>query len=52
MAFTAAIREMFSTHPDVFNPREYLDAAKTAVYDNTVGEIVNIMDSANRVVSG
>lgn len=52
MAFTAAIREMFSTHPDVFNPREYLDAAKTAVYDNTVGEIVNIMNSANRVVSG
>ncbi len=52
MAFTAAIREIFGTHPDIFNPREYLDAAKSAVYDNTVGEIINIMNSANRVVSG
>ncbi len=52
MAFTAAIREIFGAHPDIFNPREYLDAAKSAVYDNTVGEIINIMNSANRVVSG
>ena len=52
LAFTAAVREMLNQNPEMFNPREYLDAAKSAVYENTVGEIINIMNSANRVVSG
>ena len=52
MAFTAALREVFHQNPEIFNPREYLNTAKSAVYENTVGEIINIMNSANRVVSG
>lgn len=49
MAFTAAVREMLNKNPEMFNPREYLDAAKSAVYENTIGEIINIMNSANRL---
>ena len=48
MAFTAAIRETLNQNKQMFNPREYLNAAKSAVYENTVGEIINIMNSANR----
>ena len=51
LAFTAAVREMLNQNPEMFNPREYLDAAKSAVYENTVGEIINIMNSANRLIS-
>lgn len=51
MAFTAAIRETLNQNPEMFNPREYLNAAKSAVYENTVGEIINIMGSVNKVVS-
>lgn len=51
MAFTAALREVLHQNPEIFNPREYLNIAKSAVYENTVGEIINIMNSANRVVS-
>jgi fructose-bisphosphate aldolase class II len=49
LAFTAAIRETLNQDKKIFNPREYLDAAKSAVYENTVGEIINIMNSANRL---
>lgn len=48
LAFTAAIRETLNQDKKIFNPREYLDAAKSAVYENTVGEIINIMGSANK----
>ncbi len=51
MAFTAAIREALNENKKIFNPREYLDAAKSAVYENTVGEIINIMGSGNKVDS-
>ena len=51
LAFTAAVREMLNQNPEMFNPREYLYAAKSAVYENTVGEIINIMNSANRLIS-
>lgn len=51
MAFTAGIRETLNTNPSVFNPREYMDAAKSAVYNNTIGEIVNIMGSGNKIAS-
>lgn len=49
MAFTAALREVLHQNPEIFNPREYLNTAKSAVYENTVGEIINIMNSANRL---
>ena len=49
LAFTAAIRETLNQDKEIFNPRDYLDAAKSAVYENTVGEIINIMNSANRL---
>jgi fructose-bisphosphate aldolase class II len=48
LAFTAAIRETLNQDKEIFNPRDYLDAAKSAVYENTVGEIINIMGSANK----
>lgn len=48
LAFTSGIRETLAKHPDVFNPREYLDAARIAVYKNTIDEIKNIMNSVNR----
>lgn len=48
MAFTAAIRATLNQNKKIFNPREYLDAAKSAVYENTAGEIINIMGSANK----
>ena len=51
MAFTAAVREMLNQNPEMFNPREYMNTAKSAVYENTVGEIINIMGSVNKVVS-
>lgn len=49
LAFTAALRKNFTQHPDTVNPREYLGMAKTAVYENTVNAIINIMNSANKL---
>ena len=51
LAFTAAIRETLNQYKEIFNPRDYLYAAKSAVYENTVGEIINIMNSENKVNS-
>ena len=51
LAFTAALREFLSAHPDSFNPRDYLYTAETAVYDNTIAEIKHIMGSENKVFS-
>lgn len=48
LAFTAGVRTELYKHPNLFNPREYLDAAKSDVYNNTIDEIINIMNSANR----
>lgn len=49
LAFTAALRKSLAGHPDTFNPREYLGMAKSAVYENTVDAITNIMNSANKL---
>ncbi len=49
LAFTAGVRlEMFEK-PNSFNPRAYLGLGTSAVYENTIDEITNIMDSANRL---
>ncbi|MBO4480120.1 MAG: ketose-bisphosphate aldolase [Alphaproteobacteria bacterium] len=49
LAFTAAIRQNLAVAPQNFNPREYLAMAMSAVYENTIDEITNIMNSANRI---
>ncbi len=49
LAFTAAIRQALTEHPDMFNPREYLGLAIKMVYENTKYSIENIMLSANRL---
>ena len=49
LAFTAGVRLEMSEKPDEFNPRKYLGLGLSAVYENTIDEITNIMDSANRL---
>ncbi|MBO7508841.1 MAG: ketose-bisphosphate aldolase [Alphaproteobacteria bacterium] len=49
LAFTATVRGELANNPGVFNPREYLGAAMGAVYENTMDEMINIMNSGNRV---
>ena len=45
LAFTAGVRESLAQNPEIFNPREYLTAAKNNMYENCVNEIKNIMNS-------
>ncbi|WP_297521690.1 class II fructose-1,6-bisphosphate aldolase [uncultured Clostridium sp.] len=47
LAMTASIRETFGTKPDVFDPRAYLGAARTAVQDLVTDKIDNILGSEN-----
>ncbi len=49
LAFTANIREMFSKHPDIINPRIYLQSAMENMTQNCVNEIKNIMGSNNKI---
>ena len=49
LAFTAGVREILSTKPDDFNPRDYLSLGQKYVYDNCIDEIKNIMNSANKL---
>ena len=49
LAFTAGVRLEMSENPNEFNPRKYLGLGTSAVYENTINEITNIMDSANRL---
>lgn len=45
LAFTAGVRKSLAQNPEIFNPREYLTAAKNNMYENCVNEIKNIMNS-------
>ena len=45
LAFTAGVREQLATHPENFNPRDYLNAGRENIYANCVDEIKNIMQS-------
>lgn len=45
LAFTAGVREQLATHPENFNPRDYLNAGRKNIYANCVDEIKNIMQS-------
>ena len=49
LAFTAGVRLEMSENPNEFNPRKYLGLGQSAVYENTINEITNIMDSADRL---
>lgn len=49
LAFTAGVREQLATHPENFNPRDYLGIGKQNIYDNCVDEIKNIMGSDNKI---
>ncbi len=49
LAFTAGIRTTLKLHPDSFNPREYIATGMGMVYETVVGEITDIMNSANRL---
>lgn len=49
LAFTAGVRLEMSENPNEFNPRKYLGLGTSAVYENTINEITNIMDSADRL---
>ena len=49
LAFTAGVRLELSENPNGFNPRDYLGLGTSAVYENTMNEITNVMDSANRL---
>ncbi len=49
LAATGAIRQSLATHPENFNPREYLSAAITQMRDTCTHEIEDIMGSANRI---
>lgn len=49
LATTAAVREALAKHPDNFNPREYLDAARDAMRDYCIFLIREIFNSANKL---
>lgn len=49
LAFTAGVRLEMSENPNEFNPRKYLGLGTSAVYENTINEITNIMDSSDRL---
>ena len=48
LAFTAGVRESLATHPNNFNPRDYLSAARTAMTQTCIDEIKTIMGSENK----
>ena len=49
LAFTAAIRETLAKNKKVFDPREYLTAAKEEMTKNCINEIQNIMGSGYKI---
>lgn len=49
LAFTAAVRKTLSKNKKVFDPREYLTAAKEEMTKNCINEIQNIMGSGYKI---
>ncbi|MFY9381889.1 MAG: class II fructose-1,6-bisphosphate aldolase [Eubacteriales bacterium] len=49
LAMTAAIRKYLNDHPDVFDPRSYLAAARTAVKDMVLHKINYVLGSAGKL---
>lgn len=48
LAFTAGVRQTLATHPEIFNPREYLGNARQFMIETCLNIIKNIMDSENK----
>ena len=48
-AFTAGIRMSLNSHPENFNPREYIGTGMGMMYENAVTDMYEIMNSANRL---
>ena len=49
LAFTAGVRSALKSDPENFNPREYIRVGMGMMYENTITEINEIMNSANRI---
>lgn len=49
LGFTAAVRRNLSQHPDNFNPRKFLSAARQTMTQICVDEIKDIMGSDNKL---
>lgn len=43
LAMTASVREHFATHPDHFDPRQYLTPARSAIKDMVKRKLVNVL---------
>lgn len=48
LAFTAGVRQTLATHPEIFNPREYLGNARQIMIETCLNIIKNIMGSENK----
>lgn len=49
LAFTAGVRDTLVKHPNIINPREYLQIAMDNMIQNCTDEIKNIMGSSNKI---
>ncbi len=49
LAMTATIRKYFAEHPDHFDPRQYLSAARDAVREMVRHKIRNVLGSSNTI---
>ena len=49
LAMTAAVREIFSTKPEEFDPRKYLGPARDALKELYKHKLINVLGSANTV---
>lgn len=48
LAMTAAIREHFITHPDHFDPRQYLTPARAAIKEVVAHKMINVLGCAGK----
>jgi fructose-bisphosphate aldolase class II len=50
LAMTATVREHFATHPEDFDPRQYLTPARAAIKDMVKRKIVNVLGCGGKAV--
>jgi fructose-bisphosphate aldolase class II len=51
LAMTGTIREHFATHPDHFDPRQYLSPAREAIKDMVKRKLVNVLGCNGKAVT-
>ncbi len=49
LGMTAAIREHFATHPEHFDPRQYLTPARNAIRETVKHKLVHVLGSNNKI---